>query len=238
LAKAKRIGTSSGFIKNAIVEQYKLRDEKVKVTGISASAVFKPLNWEKREEIKEKYAQGCEYFIYRSVFTADGNLLNTLKAFSIFKKWQKTNMKLLIAGKIDKEDNKHLGKLSTYKYRNEIILLPALTEPELADVLGAAYAMLFLPLHPGFEMPVVEALRCELPLIISIHNSFAELAGEAALYANPANPAEISEQMKKIFKDEPLRARLIENGKHKTESHNWQNVRQAVWQLIEQSVSP
>jgi glycosyltransferase involved in cell wall biosynthesis len=42
---------------------------------------------------------GNEYFIYSGEIGTHKNLLNLLKAFSAFKKRQKSNMQLLIAGK-------------------------------------------------------------------------------------------------------------------------------------------
>ena len=59
-----------------------------------------------------------------------------------------------------------------------------------------------------------------------------EIAGEAALYADPNSPEEIAEQMKRLYKDENLRSRLIEAGNAIKGKYNWQKTADEVWQLI------
>ena len=58
-----------------------------------------PISFEKREKVKEEYADGNEFFLHAGNINEDKNLMNLLKAFSAFKKRQRSNMQLLIIGK-------------------------------------------------------------------------------------------------------------------------------------------
>ena len=57
----------------------------------------------------------------------------------------------------------------------------------------------------GFEMPGTHYC-CR-------YSDVQEIAGEAALYVNPADPDNIGDQMMRMYKDESLRTSLIEKGK-------------------------
>lgn len=236
LKKAAAIASFSDFTKKEIISTYAVPEQKITVINIAADSAYKPLDWEERERIKEQYAQGCEYFIFTGDRNSAKNLIHLLKAFSIFKKWQKTNMKLVItinsSGYKDQSE-----KLNSYKYKKEISLAENLSVQELAKVTAGAYAMIYPSLFEGFGLPVLEALLCEVPVITSAGSSMSEVAGEAGLYADPESPEEIAEQMKRIFKDEALRNKLISVGKERARAYSLDKTVAAAWLLIQQAVS-
>lgn len=94
------------------------------------------MEWEEREQIKEKYTGGTEYFLYTGPLYPPDLLITLLKAFSHFKKWQRSNMKLTLAGPASKKTAQLKEKLATYKYREDVVILEdpdTLTLKELTD---------------------------------------------------------------------------------------------------------
>ena len=57
--------------------------------------------------------------------------------------------------------------LKTYKYRDDVLVTGYLPEQELVDLTGSAYALVYPSLWEGFGVPVLEAMRCEVPVITS-----------------------------------------------------------------------
>ena len=98
LKKAKAIITFSQFSRTEIINQYKIDSHKIAVVYKGVSQNFGQIDNEERENVKAKYTDGNEYFIYTGEIGAGKNLLNLLKAFSAFKKRQQSNMHLLISG--------------------------------------------------------------------------------------------------------------------------------------------
>jgi glycosyltransferase involved in cell wall biosynthesis len=231
------LSTISEFLKQDIIKEYKVAEDKIWNVGSAANPVFKPIDWQERENIKDNFSEGCEYFVFGESGYSEKNLMNLLKAFSIFKKWQKTNMKLLVAEKFKYQYKDFVKKLKTYKYRDDVKVLSYSPKQELAKVVAAAYALVLPTLHEGFSVAIVEAMQCEVPVIASDKSSMREVGGEAALYANPLNPKEIAAQMKIIFKDEQLRSRLIKMGKIQVLNFTWERTVQLIWKSIEQAVS-
>jgi len=235
IKKAKAVVTLTDFIKDELVSRYKLEKDVIETVGRGVNVSYKPITWEEKEQIKERYAAGCEYFIFANSIHRS-NLLNTLKAFSIFKKWQKTNMKLFITGNFDEASKKELQKLVNYKYRNDVIVKEELPASEKPAVVAASYAMIFPSFYEGFGTPVLEALQSGVPVITSESSSMSEIAGDAALYINPSKPEDIAEQMKKIFKDEQLGSKLIEAGIQRAALYSWDKTTALFWKVIEQVV--
>jgi glycosyltransferase involved in cell wall biosynthesis len=80
-------------------------------------------------------------------------------------------------------------------------------------------------------------MECNVPVITSRTGSIPEIAEEAALYVSTENPNEMAEQMKRIFKDEQLRNKLIQEGKQRASLFNWDKTVDLLWNTIRQAVS-
>lgn len=239
LKKAATIATVSNFTKADLIATYKIPDAKISVVYNGVKEIFQPTTFPQQALIKERYTEGKEYFIYVGAIHPRKNLINLLKAFSIFKKRQKSSMKLLLAGRLAWKNNAFLELLKTYKYRNDVVLLNYIEdEKALAQLVAAAYAMVYPSLFEGFGVPVAEAMRSGVPVLTSKDSAMQEVCEEAALYFDPADVADMAEQMMRIYKDETLRKQLIETGRLNVQKYTWQYTAGALWQSIAGAVNP
>lgn len=205
LAKAKVIAAVSAYSKKAISDQYKIAAENITVIRPGVDDNFKPLDWQEQEIIRKKYADGKSYFLC----SGNSNLINLLKAFTFFKKRQKSSMLLLIAGNTDENFKK---ELKTYKLRSEVILLEYLDNAELSKITASAYAMVQPVLYDDIALPALQALQCEIPLVSSETGSLPSVFGDAALYVNPESFEDIAQKMMLVFKDEEGAKGLVKAG--------------------------
>jgi glycosyltransferase involved in cell wall biosynthesis len=87
----------------------------------------------------------------------------------------------------------------------------------------------------GFGVPVLEAMQCDAPVITSAGTSMSEIAGDAALYADPHDHTDIAERMIQLYKDERLRKELIEKGREIVKQYSWDKTAALLWQCIEKT---
>ena len=142
----------------------------------------------------------------------------------------------MIAGRLAWKYESFIQNLKTYKYRNDVVVTGYLPDKELAGLVGSAYAMIQPSLWEGFCMPVLEAMRCEIPVITSSGSAAKEIAGDAAIYTDPANYSDIAEKMMLLYKDEKLREEMIRKGKLKEKEYSWDKSAQQLWQCIQKAV--
>jgi glycosyltransferase involved in cell wall biosynthesis len=208
LEKSSSIATGSVYIKSKLVENYEAGTSMIELIRPGLDEQFRPFDWDQKEKIKERYADGRSYFLC-SASVGTGNLVNLLKAFTLFKKRQKSSMLLLIAGKSDASFKK---EFKTYRLREEVKILEDLSSSELAHVTAAAYAFVHPVRYANIALPVVQAMRCEVPVITSsIDPLMTEYAG-SALFADPGDPKGIAENMMLLYKDEDLAKKLVGAG--------------------------
>lgn len=236
LKKAKRIATVSEFSKQDIIHHYKTDTGKIDVVYSGVKEVYSPVTDEIKEAVKKKYTEGKEYFIYVGAIHPRKNLLNLLKAFSIFKKKLKSNMKLVIAGRLAWKFDEFTEKLKTYKYRADVIMPGYLPQQQLVELTGAAYALVYPSFFEGFGVPPLEAMRCGVPVVATNVSAVPEICGEAALLANPDDCGDIADKMMLLYKDETLRAALIQKGLNRAHEYSWDNTAGLLWQSIEKTM--
>lgn len=211
--KADTIIVYSQFLKNEIIKRYKTDEKRIEVIYKETNDHFNPLSYEEKEVIKEKYADGNEYFIYKGTISKQQNLMNLLKAFSVFKKRQKSKMHLIIIGNSGIGYKEFMESLRLFRFHNEVKVLENIPINEMSKMIASAYSMIFVPLYETVFTQPLEAMKCEIPVIVSSTGALPEFCGDAALYCDPENYKDIAEKMMLIFKDEKGRKELIEKGK-------------------------
>ncbi len=224
----------SDSIKNELSKAYSVKADKAIVCNSGVSYEYKPIEWNKKEEVKQEYSGGCEYFLLPYDKQTASQFITVLKAFSIFKKWQRSNLKLIVIADSLNLLQDQLQKLETYKHKNDIILLEQLSLQQDATLKAAAYAFIHPVLYEGFSYNVLQAMKCGTPTIAFDNDVVKEIAGEAAFYATPSDAASLAEQMKVIYKNENLRNQLVEKSLEKSKLFEWDNTRSIIWDVIEQ----
>lgn len=231
--KAKVVVTVSAYSKQDIVQQFQVSATKLHVVGNAANAVFQPIDYAEREKVKEKYTGGAEFFLYTGSLHPRKNLINLLKAFSQFKKRLRSNMKLLIAGRLAWKTEEFTKLLNTFKFRQDVVLTGYINRQELALLTSSAYAMVYPSYFEGFGVPPLEALQCGVPAIVSNRSAMPEVGAGAYLYVNPESVEDIADKMMLIYKDEALRSRLIANGMERVKLYNWDVEAEKMWNCIQ-----
>jgi len=87
--------------------------------------------------------------------------------------------------------------------------LGTVSRPEIAWLYRHARALTLPSLFEGFGIPVVEAMNCDLPVICSGTTSLPEVAGEAALYFDPFDPADMARTIQQGMTDNRQREHLV-----------------------------
>ena len=230
--KATRIVTVSEYSKKDIIEHYNIEAGKIDVACNGAHDAYHPLEWEEKEEVKNKYAEGCEYFVYAGALHPRKNILNLLKAFVTFKKMQRSSMKLVIVGRFAWKYEEVLEMKENMPFKEDVKWVGYMNVDELSKVIGAAYAMVYPSIFEGFGIPILEALKCNVPAIAGNTSSMPEVTGHAGLLVNPADVDDIAGKMEMLYKDEHLRNKLIAAASEQVSKYTWDKAADVLWQNI------
>ena len=231
LKKVSEIVTTSEFSKKEIIEKNNIDGSRIDVVYTGVNESFQQITVEEKEKIKQQYANGHEYFLVIGTIPEDKFLI-LLKAFSLFKKMQKSNMQLLVvlAKGISKE---LIEALRLFKFNSEVKMLDHTDEKENVRITGSAYAYVHLLKYE--YLYALNSMSCYVPVIAGNTGVVPEICNNSALYFNYNEYKEIADKMMLIYKDENLRKQLIENGRVHVKKYSWDKTASLLWKSIEKA---
>ncbi|MGC8803955.1 MAG: glycosyltransferase family 4 protein [Bacteroidales bacterium] len=233
---AKRIVTVSEFSKQDIANTYEVSPDKIDVVYNGANEEFKPVPEQVKQDVRNRYTGGKEYFLYVGDLLPRKNVARMILAYEAFRKSADTGVKLLIVGKSMLLTNEIMEVYNRSAYRDDIIFAGRLPQHELVNVMGSARALVYVSLFEGFGLPIVEAMRAHVPVITSNVSSMPEIAGDAALLVDPLSVESIKSAMERIDRDSDLRKSLIQKGELRSAQFTWMNTSKGVWGSIEKAL--
>jgi glycosyltransferase involved in cell wall biosynthesis len=103
-----------------------------------------------------------------------------------------------------------------------LIMAGYVTDGELRALYENAACFIFPSFYEGFGLPPLEAMHCGCPVIVSDRASLPEVCGNAAVYCNPDDPADMARQLRLVLTSAALRRELREAGFARALSFGWQ----------------
>lgn len=220
--KADRIITVSEFSKADIVRFLKVDPGKIEVIYSGLTPVFSKIKDQTRmDEVRRRYGISREYIFYAGIYKPRKNHDGLLRAMRKLLQ-AGISAQLVIAGPMNE------GLIPLQKLAGElgiaaqIIFVGAVSDADLAALYSGAQVYACPSLYEGFGFTVLEAMACGAPVVCSSATSLPEVAGEAALFANPQNPDEFAQALACVLSDDKLRAQLIAAGYENCRRFNWQ----------------
>jgi len=156
------------------------------------------------------------YLLYPANFWRHKNHEILLIAFGIWRAHHpESDLRLVLTGAPSPRRDELVEAARRMGLAERVVFPGYLPEEAFAAVLGNCAAMLFPSLFEGFGMPVLEAMAAGVPVLCGDLTSLPEIAGDAALYFDPRQPAEIVAAVERLETEPDLRSALIEKGRRR-----------------------
>jgi alpha-1,3-rhamnosyl/mannosyltransferase len=92
-------------------------------------------------------------------------------------------------------------------------------------------------MYEGFGLPILEAMAAGAPIITSSLTSMPEVAGNAALFVDPEDPASIKEAMRTIYLNEPVKFQMRELGAQRLKAFTWERAAESTVAVYRQALA-
>jgi glycosyltransferase involved in cell wall biosynthesis len=230
--KAKRIATISEYSKKDIADYYKLNPANIDNVSNGTNSNFLPLEPQQIIDVRNKWSDGKPYFFFVGSMHPRKNIKRLIEGFNLFRQHAHAEFKLILAGSILWSKTEIEDSYRNSPFKDDIIFTGRLSDEDLQKVLGAAFALSFVPVFEGFGLPIVEAMQCGVPVICANVTSMPEVAGNAALMVDPFSIESIAGGMEELSVNDELRNQLIAKGHIQKKLFSWSRTAQLLWECI------
>jgi glycosyltransferase involved in cell wall biosynthesis len=218
---ADRIITDSKFSRGDIVRCLDVDPEKVKVIYPGISPDFQQISDNVQlESIRTKYRIENDYIVYAGIFRPRKNHAALLRAFQKFLS-NDGHADLVLVGPFSGEEQELRRLADELGISNKVIFTGFVDDYELRALYSAAKVYACPSLYEGFGFTVLESMACGTPVVCNGETALPEIAGDAAVYANPRNPEEFGQALYNVFTNASLRETLIEKGRKNLGRFTW-----------------
>lgn len=133
------------------------------------------------------------------------------------------DMELVMVRRGSGHDSRLAGLARSLGIDSRVRFLRTVSTDELVSLYGAASTLLHPSFAEGFGNPVVEAMACGCPVVTSSVSSMPEIAGGAALLADPNDIGAIANCLNRIAGSAVLARRMRAAGFIRARSMRWRD---------------
>lgn len=105
--------------------------------------------------------------------------------------------------------------------KDKIVRLGFVQDRDLAVIFNLASVYVQPSYYEGFGLPVLEAFASETPVVISKTNCLVEIAGDAALVADPKSVGQFADKINRLLKNRGTKEHLITKGRERLKKFSW-----------------
>ncbi|MFC4599694.1 glycosyltransferase [Cohnella hongkongensis] len=221
--QADAILTLSDFSKKTIIDTFDVPYGKVHSIHLDASKEFADkLDENRLSEIKNKYKLPKRYGLYPANTWPHKNHIKLLEAIKILNGNDNSRYNIVLTGSEMQASEQVKSFIQNNGLKDQIHFTGYIDQKDMPYIFKAADYLVFPSLFEGFGIPLVEAMKTELPIICSREGSIPEIAGESALYFDPRNAQDIADKIIQV-QDESIRNDLVRKGKMQAVKFTWDN---------------
>lgn len=198
------------------------------ITSISLDAdkIFRQLDIHPGviNDIKNRLGVEREIILYTGGIDKRKNIPGLIEAYAALPgKLRKHHQLVVVCEIVDEVRDSllhHARKMGLSK--NELILTGYVSDDDLVALYNLCRLFVFPPLHEGFGLPLLEAMRCGAVAIGSDCSSIPEVLGFKEALFDPHSRKSISSKIYEGLTDEGFRQRFINHAKQQVQNFSWE----------------
>ncbi len=214
IKRADAIITPTKTIKEEVEENFPYAKGKVFYGYHGIEEIFEP-------DPDKKY-KDFPYILYVGALEKRKNIVTLIKSFHILKEKYKVPHYLILVGKKGYGWSEIKKEIERSPYKNFIIHKGYLERENLVKIYQNADVFVFPSLYEGFGFPVLEAMKCGVPVVISNNKALIEVTKGEGIVVNPLDCEEIAKKIYMILSDSIMSKKLIGRGIKVASEYTWE----------------
>jgi glycosyltransferase involved in cell wall biosynthesis len=221
--RARKIIAVSNTVKDDIMRRFDIDPEKITVIYHGVEGFFKRVtSVDLLGEVIRKYQLPEKFLLFVGNLEPKKNLVRLIRAFSDLKKNAGIEHKLVIAGKKGWKYLDIYKNIRDSEMEQEVLFTGYVHRDDLPALYSLAELFVFPSLYEGFGLPVLEAMSCGTPVLISNQGALPEIARGIHPQVDPFDEKDIAAKLYLLLTSAELRQNNIQYGSERVKKFSWE----------------
>jgi glycosyltransferase involved in cell wall biosynthesis len=181
------------------------------------TTAYQPLPPEQVAAFRASKGLPERFWLFLGTLEPRKNLPTLLRAYAALKE----RPPLVLAGGKGWQYDEIFATIEDYHLADDVRLPGYVPFDELPLWYNSAEVFIYPSVFEGFGLPVLEAMACGTPVIISDASSLPEVAGDAGLRLPPRDEAAWTAALRRAYEDADWRAEAGERGLLEAKRYDW-----------------
>jgi glycosyltransferase involved in cell wall biosynthesis len=220
LPRVAAVITASEFTKTQIIKRFGLPPEKITAIplGVDHERFYRRPEGE-IAALRKKLSLPPRYILFLGTLTMRKNINRLIDAWAKVQHLVSPETELVIAGGI--APSRIFSAMTLPALPPRTRLLGRVDDNDIPALFSGAALFAFPSLYEGFGLPVLEAMACGAPCLVSNAAALPEVVGTAAIQVNALDVDAMAHELKELLNTTSLLQKLSEVGLVRAKEFRW-----------------
>jgi glycosyltransferase involved in cell wall biosynthesis len=232
IRQADRVVAVSHHTAQELADLIGVESDRIDVVHNGVDDIFRPAPPDEVERFRRQHGLPDRFILFLGTLEPRKNIGVLIRAYA---QWQRaegafsiaaSDTKLVIAGGKGWYFENLFALTSSLGLEDDVLFPGFVPASDLPWWYRAAACFVYPSIYEGFGLPVLEAMACGTPVIVSSASSLPEVAGDAALIVDPLDVDALTEAIDKVLSDRALGEELRLSGLRQAAGFSWQRCAQ------------
>src|SRR5438445_2577702 len=212
IRRAHRIMVSSKAVSRQVIDLYHIAPERVAYVPLCADATFGPRPPAEVAGVRKRFGLPERYVLYVGTIDPRKDLGRLRAAYELLPPDLTDDSALVFVGRTNHGADRLGRELRKAGPRGHVIGLDYVAREMLPAIYSGASIFVYPSRYEGFGLPVLEAMSCGAPVIVSSADALAELVDDAGIVLRTESIEELTQAMERLLRFDAEQRRLRKAG--------------------------
>jgi glycosyltransferase involved in cell wall biosynthesis len=237
IQRARRIMVSSQAVRQQVIDLYHIAPERVAHVPLCADPSFAPRPAAEVAGIRRSFGLPERYVLYVGTIDPRKDLRRLRAAYDLLPPDLHDETALVFVGRTNRGAERLARELRSAGPRGHIIGLDYVARDQLPALYAGAALFVYPSRYEGFGLPVLEAMACGAPVVVSSAAALVELVDEAGVVLQTESVEELTQAMERLLRFEEDRMRLSRAGLRRASSFSQARLGRETAEVYRQSLA-
>ncbi|TMD43190.1 MAG: glycosyltransferase family 4 protein [Chloroflexi bacterium] len=208
IRRARRVMVSSQAVCRQLIELYHIVPERLAYTPLCAESLFTPRPSAEVASVRKRFGLPEKYILYVGTVDPRKDLARLRAAYELLPPDLADDSALVFVGRTNRGAERLAHELRRPGTRGHVLSVDYVPRDQLPAIYSGAAIFVYPSRYEGFGLPVLEAMSCGAPVIVSSAEALSELVDDAGVVLRTESVEELTQAIERLLRFEGEASRL------------------------------